>query len=167
MFMLMSEMPTVQLSRQCEQKANKSGIRCLFGKGKCSCPPSDLLCGCQMVTCIESSVYVTCSHISHSLFSSPCLCHDPSVSRTCGCVCVCIHVNVCDVCVSRPSVPSITQAAWRLYSTDGARPYLRATWHHYQSALSPLRHVSPPAPPWPPPTSIRQTPTHNASTLPK
>ncbi|KAI3363414.1 hypothetical protein L3Q82_012031 [Scortum barcoo] len=63
----------------------------------------------------------------------------------------------------RNPAASLIQAAWRLYSTDGARPYLRATWHHYQSALPPLRHVSspppppalppppPPAPPSPPP----------------
>ncbi|CAG6016582.1 unnamed protein product [Menidia menidia] len=52
----------------------------------------------------------------------------------------------------RNPAASLIQAAWRLYSTDGARPYLRATWHHYQSALPPLRHVSPsPAPPAPPP----------------
>uniref|UniRef100_A0A096MFN1 Potassium voltage-gated channel subfamily Q member 5 n=1 Tax=Poecilia formosa TaxID=48698 RepID=A0A096MFN1_POEFO len=35
----------------------------------------------------------------------------------------------------RNPAASLIQAAWRLYSTDGARPYLRATWHHYQSAL--------------------------------
>uniref|UniRef100_A0A667XHC6 Potassium voltage-gated channel subfamily Q member 5 n=1 Tax=Myripristis murdjan TaxID=586833 RepID=A0A667XHC6_9TELE len=46
----------------------------------------------------------------------------------------------------RNPAASLIQAAWRLYSTDGARPYLRATWHHYQSALPPLRHVSPPPP---------------------
>ncbi|PWA14051.1 hypothetical protein CCH79_00015816, partial [Gambusia affinis] len=40
----------------------------------------------------------------------------------------------------RNPAASLIQAAWRLYSTDGARPYLRATWHHYQSALPPLRH---------------------------
>ncbi|XP_028324271.1 potassium voltage-gated channel subfamily KQT member 5 isoform X2 [Gouania willdenowi] len=39
----------------------------------------------------------------------------------------------------RNPAASLIQAAWRLYSTDGARPYLRATWHHYQSSLSPLR----------------------------
>ncbi|XP_075336267.1 potassium voltage-gated channel subfamily KQT member 4-like isoform X3 [Odontesthes bonariensis] len=38
----------------------------------------------------------------------------------------------------RNPAASLIQAAWRLYSTDGARPYLRATWHHYQSALPPL-----------------------------
>ncbi|KAJ0067024.1 hypothetical protein NL108_006262, partial [Boleophthalmus pectinirostris] len=43
----------------------------------------------------------------------------------------------------RNPAASLIQAAWRLYSTDGARPYLRATWHHYQSALPPFRHVSP------------------------
>uniref|UniRef100_A0A665TAT9 Potassium voltage-gated channel subfamily KQT member 5-like n=1 Tax=Echeneis naucrates TaxID=173247 RepID=A0A665TAT9_ECHNA len=47
----------------------------------------------------------------------------------------------------RNPAASLIQAAWRLYSTDGSRPYLRATWHHYQSALPPLRHVSPPPPP--------------------
>uniref|UniRef100_A0A3Q1FV89 Potassium voltage-gated channel subfamily KQT member 4-like n=1 Tax=Acanthochromis polyacanthus TaxID=80966 RepID=A0A3Q1FV89_9TELE len=36
----------------------------------------------------------------------------------------------------RNPAASLIQAAWRLYSTDGARPYLRATWHHYQSKLS-------------------------------
>uniref|UniRef100_A0A8C5EPI3 Potassium voltage-gated channel subfamily KQT member 5-like n=1 Tax=Gouania willdenowi TaxID=441366 RepID=A0A8C5EPI3_GOUWI len=50
----------------------------------------------------------------------------------------------------RNPAASLIQAAWRLYSTDGARPYLRATWHHYQSSLSPLRHVSPPSPHHPP-----------------
>ncbi|XP_026165680.1 potassium voltage-gated channel subfamily KQT member 5 isoform X2 [Mastacembelus armatus] len=39
----------------------------------------------------------------------------------------------------RNPAASLIQAAWRLYSTDGARPYLRATWHHYQSAPPPLR----------------------------
>ncbi|XP_070696757.1 potassium voltage-gated channel subfamily KQT member 4 isoform X1 [Pempheris klunzingeri] len=39
----------------------------------------------------------------------------------------------------RNPAASLIQAAWRLYSTDGARPYLRATWHHYQSALPSLR----------------------------
>ncbi|XP_077586212.1 potassium voltage-gated channel subfamily KQT member 4 isoform X3 [Stigmatopora nigra] len=38
----------------------------------------------------------------------------------------------------RNPAASLIQAAWRLYSTDGARPYLHATWHHYQSALPPL-----------------------------
>uniref|UniRef100_A0A671X4A9 Potassium voltage-gated channel subfamily Q member 5 n=1 Tax=Sparus aurata TaxID=8175 RepID=A0A671X4A9_SPAAU len=38
----------------------------------------------------------------------------------------------------RNPAASLIQAAWRLYSTDGARPYLRATWHHYQSALPPF-----------------------------
>uniref|UniRef100_A0A669CGN1 Potassium voltage-gated channel subfamily KQT member 5 n=1 Tax=Oreochromis niloticus TaxID=8128 RepID=A0A669CGN1_ORENI len=38
----------------------------------------------------------------------------------------------------RNPAASLIQAAWRMYSTDGARPYLRATWHHYQSALPPL-----------------------------
>ncbi|XP_053731955.1 potassium voltage-gated channel subfamily KQT member 4-like [Synchiropus splendidus] len=38
----------------------------------------------------------------------------------------------------RNPAASLIQAAWRLYSTDRARPYLSATWHHYQSALSPL-----------------------------
>ncbi|XP_034040560.1 potassium voltage-gated channel subfamily KQT member 5 isoform X2 [Thalassophryne amazonica] len=38
----------------------------------------------------------------------------------------------------RNPAASLIQAAWRLYSTDGARPYLRATWHHYQSTLPPL-----------------------------
>ncbi|KAE8281050.1 Potassium voltage-gated channel subfamily KQT member 5 [Larimichthys crocea] len=37
----------------------------------------------------------------------------------------------------RNPAASLIQAAWRLYSTDGARPYLRATWHHYQSASPP------------------------------
>uniref|UniRef100_A0A7N8X4T7 Potassium voltage-gated channel, KQT-like subfamily, member 5a n=1 Tax=Mastacembelus armatus TaxID=205130 RepID=A0A7N8X4T7_9TELE len=57
----------------------------------------------------------------------------------------------------RNPAASLIQAAWRLYSTDGARPYLRATWHHYQSAPPPLRHVSPtpPQPPSPPPTSLQ------------
>uniref|UniRef100_A0A3B3HS84 Potassium voltage-gated channel, KQT-like subfamily, member 5a n=1 Tax=Oryzias latipes TaxID=8090 RepID=A0A3B3HS84_ORYLA len=39
----------------------------------------------------------------------------------------------------RNPAASLIQAAWRLYSTDGARPYLRATWYHYYSALPPLR----------------------------
>ncbi|XP_034464140.1 potassium voltage-gated channel subfamily KQT member 4 isoform X3 [Hippoglossus hippoglossus] len=39
----------------------------------------------------------------------------------------------------RNPAASLIQAAWRLYTTEGARPYLRATWHHYQSALPPLR----------------------------
>ncbi|XP_067369832.1 potassium voltage-gated channel subfamily KQT member 4 isoform X6 [Channa argus] len=40
----------------------------------------------------------------------------------------------------RNPAASLIQAAWRLYSTDGARPYLRATWHHYHSTLPPFRH---------------------------
>ncbi|XP_029554242.1 potassium voltage-gated channel subfamily KQT member 5 isoform X15 [Salmo trutta] len=39
----------------------------------------------------------------------------------------------------RNPAASLIQAAWRLYSTDGARPYLSATWQHYQGALSPFR----------------------------
>ncbi|XP_042179756.1 potassium voltage-gated channel subfamily KQT member 4-like isoform X3 [Oncorhynchus tshawytscha] len=38
----------------------------------------------------------------------------------------------------RNPAASLIQAAWRLYSTDGARPYLSATWQHYQGALSPF-----------------------------
>nr|XP_033956435.1 potassium voltage-gated channel subfamily KQT member 4 isoform X7 [Pseudochaenichthys georgianus] len=37
----------------------------------------------------------------------------------------------------RNPAASLIQAAWRLHSTDGTRPSLRATWHLYQSALSP------------------------------
>ncbi|XP_008300931.1 LOW QUALITY PROTEIN: potassium voltage-gated channel subfamily KQT member 4-like [Stegastes partitus] len=67
----------------------------------------------------------------------------------------------------RNPAASLIQAAWRLYSTDGARPYLRATWHHYQSALPPLRHVSPPPPPPPPPPAPPPAPPNrSASTLP-
>ncbi|KAJ4948083.1 hypothetical protein JOQ06_019623 [Pogonophryne albipinna] len=40
----------------------------------------------------------------------------------------------------RNPAASLIQAAWRLHSTDGTRPSLRATWHLYQSALSPPRH---------------------------
>ncbi|KAM9804096.1 LOW QUALITY PROTEIN: potassium voltage-gated channel subfamily KQT member 4-like [Neosynchiropus ocellatus] len=58
----------------------------------------------------------------------------------------------------RNPAASLIQAAWRLYSTDRARPYLSATWHHYQSALPPLRHVSPPPPPPPPSTRPPSTP---------
>lgn len=65
--------------------------------------------------------------------------------RVCTCECVC---------------PFLTQAAWRLYSTDGARPYLRATWHHYHSALPPFRHVSPPPRP-PAPPSLPPPPSHS------
>ncbi|XP_071061673.1 potassium voltage-gated channel subfamily KQT member 4 isoform X5 [Pseudochaenichthys georgianus] len=39
----------------------------------------------------------------------------------------------------RNPAASLIQAAWRLHSTDGTRPSLRATWHLYQSALSPPR----------------------------
>ncbi|XP_045077748.1 potassium voltage-gated channel subfamily KQT member 5 isoform X4 [Coregonus clupeaformis] len=39
----------------------------------------------------------------------------------------------------RNPAASLIQAAWRLYSTDDARPYLSATWQHYQGALSPFR----------------------------
>uniref|UniRef100_A0A8C9Y0G5 Potassium voltage-gated channel subfamily Q member 5 n=1 Tax=Sander lucioperca TaxID=283035 RepID=A0A8C9Y0G5_SANLU len=62
----------------------------------------------------------------------------------------------------RNPAASLIQAAWRLYSTDGARPYLRATWHLYQSALPPLRHVSPPPPSLPlPPQLPPTTPSPN------
>uniref|UniRef100_A0A3P8ZZ22 Potassium voltage-gated channel, KQT-like subfamily, member 5a n=1 Tax=Esox lucius TaxID=8010 RepID=A0A3P8ZZ22_ESOLU len=44
----------------------------------------------------------------------------------------------------RNPAASLIQAAWRLYSTDGARPYLSATWQHYQGDRSPFRHVYPP-----------------------
>ncbi|KAJ0005212.1 hypothetical protein NQD34_011426, partial [Periophthalmus magnuspinnatus] len=47
----------------------------------------------------------------------------------------------------RNPAASLIQAAWRLYSTDGARPYLRATWHHYQSALPSLQACIPHPPP--------------------
>ncbi|XP_004553496.3 potassium voltage-gated channel subfamily KQT member 5 isoform X1 [Maylandia zebra] len=67
----------------------------------------------------------------------------------------------------RNPAASLIQAAWRMYSTDGARPYLRATWHHYQSALPPLRHVSPPpAPPPSLPHLPSTSPNRTASTLP-
>lgn len=36
----------------------------------------------------------------------------------------------------------LIQAAWRYYSTDSTRPYLDATWRHYESLLPPHRHVS-------------------------
>uniref|UniRef100_A0A672HNN2 Potassium voltage-gated channel subfamily KQT member 5-like n=1 Tax=Salarias fasciatus TaxID=181472 RepID=A0A672HNN2_SALFA len=36
----------------------------------------------------------------------------------------------------------LIQAAWRYYSTDSSRPYLDATWRHYERLLPPLRHVS-------------------------
>uniref|UniRef100_A0A3P8Y7S5 Potassium voltage-gated channel, KQT-like subfamily, member 5b n=1 Tax=Esox lucius TaxID=8010 RepID=A0A3P8Y7S5_ESOLU len=39
----------------------------------------------------------------------------------------------------RNPAASLIQAAWRLYSTDGARPYLSATWQHYQGDRSPFR----------------------------
>uniref|UniRef100_A0A8K9X7M4 Potassium voltage-gated channel, KQT-like subfamily, member 5a n=1 Tax=Oncorhynchus mykiss TaxID=8022 RepID=A0A8K9X7M4_ONCMY len=42
----------------------------------------------------------------------------------------------------RNPAASLIQAAWRLYSTDGVRPYLSATWQHYQGALSPFRHFT-------------------------
>uniref|UniRef100_A0A671UJR3 Potassium voltage-gated channel, KQT-like subfamily, member 5b n=1 Tax=Sparus aurata TaxID=8175 RepID=A0A671UJR3_SPAAU len=38
----------------------------------------------------------------------------------------------------------LIQAAWRYYSTDSARPYLNASWRHYESLLPPHRHVSRP-----------------------
>ncbi|KAM9394698.1 potassium voltage-gated channel subfamily KQT member 4 isoform 3-T3 [Salvelinus alpinus] len=38
----------------------------------------------------------------------------------------------------RNPAASLIQAAWRLYSTDGARTYLSATWQHYQGAHSPF-----------------------------
>uniref|UniRef100_A0A6Q2ZAU0 Potassium voltage-gated channel, KQT-like subfamily, member 5a n=1 Tax=Esox lucius TaxID=8010 RepID=A0A6Q2ZAU0_ESOLU len=38
----------------------------------------------------------------------------------------------------RNPAASLIQAAWRLYSTDGARPYLSATWQHYQGDRSPF-----------------------------
>uniref|UniRef100_A0A9J8AK18 Potassium voltage-gated channel, KQT-like subfamily, member 5b n=1 Tax=Cyprinus carpio carpio TaxID=630221 RepID=A0A9J8AK18_CYPCA len=33
----------------------------------------------------------------------------------------------------------LIQAAWRYYSTDGSRPYLEATWRHYESTVPVLR----------------------------
>uniref|UniRef100_A0A8C2IE34 Potassium voltage-gated channel, KQT-like subfamily, member 5b n=1 Tax=Cyprinus carpio TaxID=7962 RepID=A0A8C2IE34_CYPCA len=39
----------------------------------------------------------------------------------------------------------LIQAAWRYYSTDGSRPYLEATWRHYESTVPVLRHVWMPA----------------------
>ncbi|XP_016095360.1 potassium voltage-gated channel subfamily KQT member 5-like [Sinocyclocheilus grahami] len=33
----------------------------------------------------------------------------------------------------------LIQAAWRYYSTDGNRPYLEATWRHYESTILVLR----------------------------
>lgn len=36
----------------------------------------------------------------------------------------------------------LIQAAWRYYSTDSTRPYLDATWRHYEILLPPHRHVS-------------------------
>uniref|UniRef100_A0A7N8XSH6 Potassium voltage-gated channel, KQT-like subfamily, member 5b n=1 Tax=Mastacembelus armatus TaxID=205130 RepID=A0A7N8XSH6_9TELE len=38
----------------------------------------------------------------------------------------------------------LIQAAWRYYSTDSTRPYLDATWRHYESLLPSHRHVSMP-----------------------
>lgn len=95
-------------------------------------------------------------HTYFSPFSSPHLCRCPCVSRLRACVCACVCVRVCFPTLPCPPFP-LTQAAWRLYSTDGARPYLSATWHHYQSALPPFRHVSPPPPPPPPPPPLLPT----------
>ncbi|XP_072134323.1 potassium voltage-gated channel subfamily KQT member 5 [Mobula birostris] len=39
----------------------------------------------------------------------------------------------------RHPAASLIQAAWRFYSTDGSRTYLRATWRFYESILSPIR----------------------------
>uniref|UniRef100_A0A8C9Z538 Potassium voltage-gated channel, KQT-like subfamily, member 5b n=1 Tax=Sander lucioperca TaxID=283035 RepID=A0A8C9Z538_SANLU len=38
----------------------------------------------------------------------------------------------------------LIQAAWRYYSTDSTKPYLDATWRHYESLLPSHRHVSMP-----------------------
>ncbi|KAA8594525.1 hypothetical protein FQN60_011660 [Etheostoma spectabile] len=38
----------------------------------------------------------------------------------------------------------LIQAAWRYYSTDSTKPYLDATWQHYESLLPSHRHVSMP-----------------------
>ncbi|KAF7643773.1 hypothetical protein LDENG_00233800 [Lucifuga dentata] len=43
----------------------------------------------------------------------------------------------------RNPAASLIQAAWRLYSTDGARPYLRSTWHHYQSSFEGVAYLQP------------------------
>uniref|UniRef100_A0A665V8L5 Potassium voltage-gated channel, KQT-like subfamily, member 5b n=1 Tax=Echeneis naucrates TaxID=173247 RepID=A0A665V8L5_ECHNA len=43
----------------------------------------------------------------------------------------------------------LIQAAWRYYSTDSTRPYLDATWRHYESLLPSHRHVSMPDLPLP------------------
>lgn len=42
------------------------------------------------------------------------------------------------------SHPMLYQAAWRYYSTDSTKPYLDATWRHYDSLLPTSRHVSMP-----------------------
>ncbi|XP_051558595.1 potassium voltage-gated channel subfamily KQT member 5-like isoform X2 [Myxocyprinus asiaticus] len=34
----------------------------------------------------------------------------------------------------------LIQAVWRYYSTDGSRPYLEATWRHYESTVPVHRH---------------------------
>uniref|UniRef100_A0AAY5ES57 Potassium voltage-gated channel, KQT-like subfamily, member 5b n=1 Tax=Electrophorus electricus TaxID=8005 RepID=A0AAY5ES57_ELEEL len=39
----------------------------------------------------------------------------------------------------------LIQAAWRCYSTDDSRPYLQATWLHYETSLPVPRHVWMPA----------------------
>ncbi|KAG7492822.1 hypothetical protein MATL_G00018730 [Megalops atlanticus] len=42
----------------------------------------------------------------------------------------------------RNPAASLIQAAWRFYSTDGSRPYLTATWRHYESVLPPLSYAA-------------------------
>uniref|UniRef100_A0AAQ6II52 Potassium voltage-gated channel, KQT-like subfamily, member 5b n=1 Tax=Anabas testudineus TaxID=64144 RepID=A0AAQ6II52_ANATE len=51
----------------------------------------------------------------------------------------------------------LIQAAWRYYSTDSTRPYLDATWRHYESLLPSQRHVS--MPDLRPTTDVRSTET--------
>ncbi len=57
-------------------------------------------------------------------------------------VCVCmLYISAYNVLLSL----TLNKAAWRYYSTDGSRPYLEATWRHYESTVPVLRHVWMPA----------------------
>lgn len=138
-----------------------TSVKSIYVNGHTVCLCNGLQYGCQLVISVGLCVCQDFTHVSahfpHYIYAIALVCH----VRVCVCAFLCVCV------FSHPYVlPPLTQAAWRLYSTDGARPYLSATWHHYQSALPPFRHVSPPPSPPPLPTNpqpwcVHMTPQKN------